>query len=445
MRKRESMLIAACGSAVFAAPALAGGQTDQDLQARIAEMEQRMQQLEAQNQRLEAQANGEAWLTEARAAEIRSIVQDVIADADTRASLLQGGGSAGHDGHFFLGSADGNFHLELAGQVQVRWVFNHQEDDDAAGIDSTRHGFEIRRNKINFSGHVFDPTWQFDVTGAFERDGGAFVLEDAIITKELGDNFVLNIGQFKPHFMWEENTSSKRQLAVDRSLVNEEYNQDRAQGVELGYEGEMFRIYAMYSDGFNSDNTAALAYDTEWGAITARADVLFAGSWSQMRDFTSWRGEDFGARVGAAVHYEVQEYGTTAGPEEDLFTWTIDGQLEFGGANIFAAFVGRHLEEADLDQFGFVVQGGIFLTDNDEIFGRFEWSDFDVDSVEDLFVVTVGWNHYFHKHNLKWTTDIGVGFDEVSSPFASSGAGWRADAPGEDTQIVFRTQLQLLW
>ena len=40
-------------------------------------------------------ASDDDWLTERRAQEIRGLVEDVLADADTRASLLQDGMTAG--------------------------------------------------------------------------------------------------------------------------------------------------------------------------------------------------------------------------------------------------------------------------------------------------------------------------------------------------------------
>lgn len=426
--------IALVGAITLAGGAFAGeGATDADLRSRVAELEARLATLQAQN--------GDQWLTEARAAEIRSLVQDVLADADTRTSLLQGG-TAGWDKGFFLASGDGKFKLKINGQLQFRYVFNHQDED--ATEDTSRGGFENRRTKLTFEGHVVDPSWKYHVTGAFARDGGSFLLEDAYIAKDLGNGWELLVGQFKLPFMIEETISSKRQLAVDRSLVNEEYNQDRSQGVQMSYTADQFRFYVAYSDGFMTANTAALGYDTEW-AFTGRAEVLLAGKWSQFRDFTSFKGEEFGFQLGGAAHYEKAEVGTAAGPEEKMFTWTVDAMLEFGGANLFAAIVGRHLDEANVDQYGFVIQGGFFVTDDVELFGRYEWSDFDVDGVEDLSVITVGVNKYWDKHNIKWTTDLGYGLDTVSSPFSASGVGWRSDAGDEDGQIVFRTQLQLLF
>jgi len=445
MDRNVMPIVAVVGAAALApAFAWAGTETDDDLRARIAAMEQQLAALRA-----ESGDTNRGWLSEQRATEIRALVQDVLADADSRASLLQDGATAGYNKNFFLQSADGNFLLKISGQMQFRYVFNHQDDEAAADGDTTRSGFENRRTKLTFEGNVLDPTWKYHVTGAFERDGGSFVLEDAFVEKELSDEWSLMAGQFKLPFMREENMSSKRQLAVDRSLVNEEFNQDRSQGVQLTYQGEQFGFAAAFSDGFMSDNVGALVYDTEY-ALTGRAEFLAAGEWDQFKDFTSWRGSDFGLLIGGAAHFEKMEFGTVAGPEVERFTYTVDASAEFDGFNLFGAFVGNTLDDdasggVDLDQWGVVVQGGIFLTDECELFARYEFGDFDVDTVEDLSVVTVGVNKYWNKHNLKWTTDVGLGLDAVNSPWSSSGVGWRADTGDEDGQIVVRSQLQLLF
>ncbi|MGI9015186.1 MAG: porin [Phycisphaerales bacterium] len=437
MQRRLILAAALSGSIMVITPAATAlaqdNPSEAELRARVAELEKKMADMDA------AQQDGR--MTEARAAEVRAIVHDVLADADTRASLLQGGMTAGWDRKFFLASSDGNFKMNVEGQMQFRWVLNLQ--DEQAG-DSTRYGFENRRTKLNFNGHVFDPTWEYEVQGAFDRDGGSFILETATITRDLGNDWYVKFGQFKPGFMREELTSSKRQLAVERSLVNEEFNQDYTQGIEVGYAGEQFKIWGSFDDGFGSDNTAALAEDVEY-SLTGRAEILFAGSWDQFKDFTSWKDEEFAFMMGAAGHVEREESGTPGSAEETVFTWTIDASLEFGGANIFAAVVGRHFDESDADQFGFVLQGGVFLTDDWEAFARFEWGDMDVSGQDDLLVATVGVNRYWKKHSLKWTTDIGIGLNEVASGWSSSGAGWRGDASDEDGQVVVRSQLQLLF
>jgi hypothetical protein len=58
------------------------------------------------------------WLNEQRADEIRGLVQDVLADADTRSSLMANGLTAGYDNGFMLGSEDGNFKLKINGRCR---------------------------------------------------------------------------------------------------------------------------------------------------------------------------------------------------------------------------------------------------------------------------------------------------------------------------------------
>lgn len=409
--------------------------------ANVAELRALVADLQEQVQMLKAQGSAN-WLTQQRAAEIRSLVQDVLADADTRANLLQGGMTAGYDRGFFLASADGNYRLNISGRLQFRYVYNNQDNSD----DDNRWGFEMRRTRLQFAGHVINPNWTYQIQGDFNRDGGGFTLLDGVIGHKFENGMTVRVGQFKAPFNREELVSSSRQLAVDRSLVNSRFNVGRAQGIELAAQlGENIRVAGMISDGARSLNTPWQAYDTEF-AITGRVDFLAAGNFQQFADFSSWDGEEFGLLIGAAAHYQKDEYGTVAGPEVEDFRWTIDGSAKFGNFSLFAAVISRHLSAdnaADADQYGIVVQGGLFIVPNEwEIFARYEWGDDDTSS-EDLSVLTGGVTRYWAKHNLKWTTDVGYGLNQVSSGWASSSLGWRADPAGEDGQLVVRSQLQL--
>ncbi|MHC4430171.1 MAG: coiled-coil domain-containing protein, partial [Planctomycetota bacterium] len=174
----------------------------EQMQADIAALQEEVARLRAEN--------GEDWLTEQRASEIRAMVHDVLADADTRASTLQGM-TAGWDDGFFLASADGNFRLNLHGQMQVRYVFNHA--DGSTSGDSTRHGFENTRTKMWIDGNVVDPTWVYKVEVNFNEDGGGgFVLEDAYIAKVFDDSgWMVVAGQFKVPMLREEGVYSAYQ------------------------------------------------------------------------------------------------------------------------------------------------------------------------------------------------------------------------------------------
>lgn len=431
-----AMLVAATATSAALASESDG---NNDLQRQIAELRAEVAKLRGQD--------NEHWLTQQRADEVRSIVHEVLADADTRASLLGSGMTAGYDRGFYLASADGNYRLNITGRHQFRYVYNFQSDPVEFDGDRHRNGFENRRTRLAFSGHVINPNWTYQIQGDFSRSGGGFTLLDANLAYRFDNGMRIRVGQFRQPFMREDNISSGRQQAIERSLVNARFSQGRTQGIELsGSITDNINFSTTFSEGFRRLNTPWQAETTEY-AFTGKLDFLVAGNWRQFRDFSSWASEEFGVLLGVAAHYERGEYGTATASME-RFTATADAMVQFGGANLFGAVVMNHLDmegAGNMTQWGVVVQGGFFFVpDKWEAFARYEWGDLDT-GAEDLSVVTAGVNYYFAGHNLKWQTDIGYGINEVASPWASSSAGWRADAPGEDGQVVFRSQIQWIF
>ena len=405
-----------------------------------------------------AQLKGDNWLTEQRAEEIRGLVQDVLADADTRSSLLQAGMTAGYDDGFVIGSPDGNFSLKLNGQLQVRFIWRNQ--DDLATCDTNRWGFENSRTKLMFSGNVVNPQWMYYIEGNFYRDGGSFMLEDAWIAHDCGNGITAKLGRFKLPFFRESLVHSMNQLTVERSLLGVGMTQ-RVQGLAVDYLADQFHFTGAFTNGLNANGLTP--YGTTWGtednewAFTGRIEFLAAGTWDQFEDFTSPEGEEQGFLFGAALHYQNQEYGTTAPVDaevEDLLL-TLDGSAEFGGWNLFGAFWYR-INDSDamvesLEPWGFVVQGGVYLAEDLELFGRWEYYEPDGYPVEpeEFSMITIGVNKYWGDH-VKWTTDVGYGLDSVDPDGVTGGGedtitGWNIDSGDEDGQIVFRTQLQLVF
>lgn len=423
------------------------------------------------------------FMTEERADQIRGLVQDVLADADTRGSLLQGGPTAGHDGNFFLASPDGNYRLNVGGLLQVGWVYNTLDNSTAVTPDEDRMGFEVKRAQLSFWGHVVNPNWMYKIEmeygrgqtdeGPGDEDSSGFFLDlldssssssedcgfcllDAWIAHNCGNGLVVYVGQFRAPFLHEELVDDQYSLAYDRSALNEAFTSGYVQGIMLHYRQDVWEVMGSYDDGPRSSNSNALSYDTEW-SFHARGNWLIAGTWDQQEQHTSPRGQEFGARVGGGIRYMREEYGTP-GPalgEAELFSWTIDGSVHFGGASIMAAIIGNHIDfdavgAVDADPMGFIVQGGFYLTDEWEIFGRYEWGDPDVTGVSDLSLLTFGVNYYFAGQQVKWTADIVFALDEVDPGWVgvfNSGdlLGLRGDVTGEDGQMALRTQLQLMF
>lgn len=405
----------------------------------------------------------EAWLNERRAEEVKTLIRDVLSDADLRASLAGSGLTAGHDGKFFLASGDDAFRLNLSGHIQFRYIANFRADvTSPVGYDELESGFQLRRTKVAFAGHIGDPRINYSIVIAANRNIGNVGLEASWISYKLADDLTVKGGQFKSPFMREELTSSKAQLAVERSSMNEIFTLNRTQGVQLKWTSETLQLTGMINDGSNAGDiggTNDFHNDASDVALTGRVDTKLAGEWSQMKDFAAWDGEPFGAFLGGAVHYEVGETGDNqvAATFDDVITWTVDGSVEISRFNLYAAGAGQHLNlpaAGSLDHYGILIQGGyMVIPDTLEPFARYEWLDFE--SEDEITIITLGVNWYHNKHKSKLTTDVvwvldplvgsagGTGF---GADGASSGLGLLDDVSDEvDDQVALRIQYQLLF
>jgi outer membrane murein-binding lipoprotein Lpp len=410
------------------------------LKAQIEKLNARVAELEGRDRN--------QWLSEQRAAEVRTIVQDVLADADTRASLLGSGMQAGYDNGFTVGSADGNFLLRLNGQLQTRWMYSFQSDPPAMDPDRHRSGFENSRTKLWFSGHVVNPSWQYVIEIDFSR-GGTFNVEllDAYLSHDYGTGIMMTMGQFKLPFLREQLIDARYLQSVERSLVHALFTAGRSQGLMASWDGDFIRLFGAFSDGANNSGTPSLARTTEW-AFTVRGEGLLGGTWDDFNEYRSDPNAPFGLLVGAALHWERDEHGAGAFfPLAERIGFTADAQAKVGGFGLFGAYIFDHTDVrggGNFQNHALVVQGGFHIMPEWEIFARYEhvWWDSNF-AVRDMSVVSGGITRFFSGHQAKWTTDLGYGIRPVIS--ADSRTGWRTDDQADDGQLVLRTQLQLLF
>jgi phosphate-selective porin OprO/OprP len=478
----------------------------------IARMQRQLAELAKEN-REQAQEikqlreqGGEAWLTEQRAEQVRGIVRDVLADSAERASFRSDGAVAGYDRNFFLASADGNYRLNIEGQIQSRYAFNHLPSASFRGAGSgatatpNEYGFELRRVRLNFFGHAVDPSWTYRVQIAFERDGGVtgrpLTLEDGFVQKAFGGGWFFRMGQWKNFYNIEEIHSSRTQQFIERSMVNQYFTTQFIQGALLGWEGQQVRTYLSYNDGGGNRNIAALqatGNPTNW-AFTGRADWKLAGEWGQFKDMQGWRGSPFAAMLGAAFNVQqsggeapqgrstigngaLPGLGALAAVREkiNLSSWTVDANLRGDGWSFWAAFLGNYVSGGDdaaaargvdgVLSLGSIVQGGFFVTDSVELFARWEgiWVSSDNDGIvggvfvpnalvqQRINAVTLGACWYFAKNAAKFAVDGGwamspVRFTQGLFGESINGADWRASPSGEGAgEVVVRAQLQVLF
>ena len=340
-------------------------------------------------------------------------------------------------------------------QIQARYQYN-KRDDAVLGDNDTTMGFSMRRVKVGIEGKITDNI-SGKVKFAFSRSSGAAALEDAYGKWKINDDLTLKFGQFKQGLLREENISSSKQLASDRSAVNETFNQDFSQGIEAHFGGDSWRGLVGFTDGFGTDNTAFNSAAEADYALNARVEFLFGdASWSQFKQFTSFRGATQGSMLGLGIAYQSMGNTNPTPTETEMTTGTIDYSFLGDGWNFYLAGVWQNSDPAagvSTDDYGIIAQGGMFVTDQDELFARWDVVMADESNApadNDFNSLTFGWNHYIipESHAAKFTLDINYYLDATSDNAivsTSASGGVNLQASTEDGQIGITAQMQILF
>lgn len=341
---------------------------------------------------------------------------ELQADAAGRTSLAAGKASNG----LTITDGSGNFSMRIGGLIQFRYTadFRSGAQDPGnptptpaagggvTGQDKATIGFSLPRTQIYFAGMAGTPELTYYIQGNFSStltngtfnqvsaanptgyssNNGSFVLEDAYIKYAFDNNWDVRFGQFKLPILTEDLIGDGYQQSIDRSFVTDVYRQQRSQGIQVGYTADVFRVLGAFSDGWRSANTDYNNPNESDYAVTLRVDGKFAGDWNQWNQFSSWQNSQFAAFLGGAVNW--QQGGRTGTPQDaqtnlnqaNYLLWTIDGQIKGNGWNLYGAFIGSHARTlntaagagANLNSYGWQIQGGWFATQQIELFGRYD-------------------------------------------------------------------------
>lgn len=383
------------------------------LEDRNRELEQRVSELNAQQ--------GETWVGEQRAAQIRQIVTDVLADSQTRMNLQDSGVTAGWNDGFFLASSDGRFLLKIGGFAQTRFTYSHIRAGSFNFFGGQRQfvfdrredrwGFSLPEVQLWANGHLFSRDFQYMIKARFFQQvaaqltrapgnaaaGGTnfsgFELLDAWLRVNLDDNWSVRAGQYRSPYSRGFLVEEQYLMSAARSVVDYHYALGYTQGIDLMYENDEFRVHlgtdnggldnlmgdsdaAMGGAGFKIYPTGSLGpANAPWWmqnveySVTSRLEWKPAGSWKQFRSYTSPMGETFGLLLGLGAHYQAsrpfQSDANTPGQpkigESQWLAMTVDGQANFGGASLYGAFFWNYVDApaAFPPPFGSITPGGV--------------------------------------------------------------------------------------
>lgn len=357
----------------------------------------------------------------------RAAADELANDAAARTSPGEDAGFAGYrDGHFSLSDAAGNNTLGIGGFALFRYHASHRSDTAPLTTrDQFTEGFQITTLNIHADGSIGQPELTYEFTAELNASGSA-VLQDAWVRNQFAQTpWSLRAGQFTAAILREQNVSQEMGLAVERSQVNAHFTQDFSQGLELGYVAQQFRAFGSFTDGFRSaarPSAINSPYDSPNEAdyaFSLRGEWMFAGSdWDRFDHFSSWRSNStYSGMIGAAVAY--QSFGHTGASApiaggNDL-TYTLDVSTQGTGWNAYAALVGNVNNTDGFNEnksYGLVLQGGYFVADPVELFGRYEWIRLDPLTVSgtdyNLNFLTIGANYFpiQDSHAIRLTSDI---------------------------------------
>lgn len=440
MTKSNSRILAAVAGALSlgAATAMVSAQTQ----------DQKIEQLEAKIAQLEARQA-------TNSADLAATVDSVLRDAEKRSQLLatSGDSSAGYDNGFFIRAGDA-WVIRPGAQFQFRYVANWRdevdEDVDEDFSEGWEDGFEVRRMKFSLEGVAFTKDMTYKFCWATEREGGSLLLEDAWVKYMFSDDYGVRAGQFKNPVFHEELTSSKYQMAVDRSLLNEELGggtSDWTQGVGLIY-GNYAKTNPLYgeivfTDGSASENTNFTEHTYDFG-VAARVEWKAMGDWKSYRDFTAMGNKEDLFVLGAGGAWDQSG-------DMDRFLGTVDMQWETaGGLGVYGAGLIEYFDtDEEVTNWGVIAQVSYLMNPQWELFGRGDAIFYDFDQVagEDTFYeLTLGVNYYLGTngsagHRAKITVD--ATWLPSGTPGGHSGIGILGQETDED-QVIIRGQFQLL-
>ena len=356
-----------------------------------ADLQNRLEAAEARIAELSADQNNN-WLNGERADAVRGLVQDVLADADTRASLQGASGTAGYDGGFTIASADGGMSLKINGGVWTSWS---TVENEVTGLDDDG-GFDAADPWMHFSGTV---AGDFSYDMRFAGDADDANGDWANVSWALNDDWSLTMGEFNLHQGRRSQISAVNQMEIgyDRMAT-------LGDGLGLSYTGDQMRFWAEMTNSDNTDTATSTGNNGDYNT-NLRFEYLAEGNWGQFDQWTSADGGAAGTLVGF-TYYTLSNDGVT-GSDGDAW-WSIDCQMQFGGYGVYAAYTDFSDDNggADWDQLN--LMGSYYLNSDWEVYVAYSDNDADADAT-----TAVGLNNYWAGQNAKWTTQYTV--DETNA------------------------------
>jgi len=360
------------------------------------------------------------------------------------------------ESRFKFESKDGNFSLGIDGTIIGRYEVNRRRDD-GTGVSDTDQGFQMTGTRVNFKGKLYGDFGYWARLNADTFGTNPF-FDAALITYRVNDNTSLVIGQFPSLLTREQGTPVDKTQTAEASPTNYVFDPFAYKGVMLAYHTPRMVFRGVVNDGYRSVNNYAFAEPSAKWAFAGQVSGLAVGDkddWGRFSNFTSRKGSDFAWLLNAGFHTQEGDTHSPGGEgSDDVFLGVIESSMEGDGWNFYSAgyyrYTAPNSDEISVKDFGFVLQGGVWVAKHFELYSRFDMTIPDNDRPvenENFRTLTAGFTYYpkAHTDNIKIIVETLYMFDpESDSIVGPSIFSSVRESPAGD-QVVFRTQASVRW
>ena len=315
----------------------------QQLQQEINSLQKEVRQLKAQqNRRFNDQMTSR---------QIHAIVESVLNSAGHKAQELKSSATAGYDHGFFIADPKGMFHLRIRGYVQVGYTFADSEVQNAQNIalDGSTIGpptvgnasdFVLRRARLIFSGHIFEPQLIYELSGDFagsSNNSGYFQLKTTYGGYRFTKAVVLRAGILRVPFTYLSDYPVTGDDFGVFPLLSVPFNAQRSMGLDLS--GRLFRDHLSYDMQINNGSNSS----SPGGPVDNRFGYYVRAQWSDRRLQIFRTQGDMHTRktlawmVGVGLGYEQQNSDASALPSPQT-TLKLSGLATPDGAGYYPSF-----------------------------------------------------------------------------------------------------------
>jgi len=329
----------------------------------------------------------------------------------------ESGATGGYDPAvgLYFSDPEAGFVLSLGAYAQFRYNMNWRENQPDS-VASFSRGFSLTRTEIFLSGSYTD-LLDFHIRTQI-RDGTTFELYAAWARFNISDTWNLTVGkQFIP-ISREDWMYAQDLLAIDYSANDNTFAVGTSLGLVLNAQWRKTRLWLGADDGAfsaKSDSTQVPPSDI---LVSGRFEWQVAGEdWAVWDDLIGRRGRPFGVLIGVAPSALFRADNDVQFKNEQQFN--LDVSVNGDGYHVLVAGSVTNLNpvlEAGYYNWGLYAQGGYFVSDEWQLYGRYDFVSpgdqppLRLTDLENFSALGAGMNWLPFKTTNRWKISAEVGY-----------------------------------